>query len=228
MRLIQRCRLRILLMTAVLFVFSRYDRLVTNFARTVAYLPYVYMFTHSSPSIHDAEKVHNRLEFLNVRTSDERTDCLLGNINGYLEHPGDPVGLDPHRNELCNPITIVPVGTTAVYLPTLTGTDGTAYRGESQLEFRRNGIVWGYYYFADAGFYRLRIMARCLGPSPAMLQASIDEFVSVFRFETEPQEYQLDGYFAEGLHRVALSFVNDYQGEDGDRNLEIIEVWIEH
>jgi hypothetical protein len=100
-------------------------------------------------------------------------------------------------------------------------------RETSELEFRRNvwarmGIV-----IMSSGLYEIGMQARCMGPAPALVNLSIADNKCHFSYENEPAIHTVDVGLDRGVHWIEIAFTNDSYTEAGDRNLRLMEVWIE-
>lgn len=220
----------ILLFILILFLgVAKHDELFYSAFKNKVYLAYSGFFRNNALGKYDLAELRTWLEFLIITAqTTERDKCLLANIYGYMGSVEEASLLWESGNGSCAKIITVPIGRIHILLSDFVSSEQLYQQENAEIEFRRNGSVWETFYFVNSGIYELGVNARCIGPVPAMLRLSVDHERYFLEFDAELNESIISDYFNKGLHRISFSFMNDYQGQGGDRNLRIKDVWIEY
>ncbi len=155
-----------------------------------------------------------------------RFACYQKNVDRAVSNkaPAEPANEIP----ACPPVTVMhsaqialPIADWLSNWPIRTP-DGSAVR------FTRNSSIWGPVTILHTGGIELHVQGEATGPPPAQLEVKVDGVrAGLLEFSgDETQILRLDGA-SPGLHWITLSFVNDINNAEGDRNLRLKVVTIE-
>jgi len=216
----------------MLFVFLLSVGMLTPaWDRNAAYLQYAKLFQGYETDVNVVIARFLRLQTIqdNAKNTGNEIACYLENLSAYAAYQEGLADLESFASiEDCYHLIMVGETKTDLPLPNLHSNVDLQVRGESELEFRRNGWARMGLVVMSPGLYEISVQARCMGPPPALMDLGIAGDKIRLSYENEPQIHSVEFHFNRGLYWMTIAFVNDLYTGTGDRNFRLIGVWIEH
>lgn len=221
-------RMRSLLLTlavaSVVLSLAFSARCTDALLRNYCHLEYVHLFLSQSPGASEALRIQRMQSCIDKRLLGP---CLAGNVLARQGKSAAATALWEAAGTSYYRVVTVRDQRVAIAPITMIPSRTVYDRGGGHIEFGWNSNARSGVYWARDGVYRIGVRARCIGPEPAILGLRVAENGEIFEFMNATEDRFVVFELARGYHFITVSFTNDYYGKLGNRNLRLMEVWIE-